>query len=240
MRWTLAGTSGTWLIYNVVTFGVGLFSTSIFPAASGLAAAGIVLRINTVALSGYMLAIYLSGHIRLKSMLMYAAAGMAVCFMILSVKLEHDRVRCLWIFALMRSLDVLGPGMVTFCLPAQVFPTRIRATAHGISAASGKLGAVVGTVIFPMLYAAAGLQAVMACMAFVSAIAALFTQLFTPLYGESTLEEIAALDPASGVAQQAAQAESILFSFSSTKGESTSLMPEPAKIGSPAYGSDRT
>lgn len=213
MRWTLAGTSGTWLIYNVVTFGVGLFSTSIFPAASGLAAAGIVLRINTVALSGYMLAIYLSGHIRLKSMLMYAAAGMAVCFMILSVKLEHDRVRCLWIFALMRSLDVLGPGMVTFCLPAQVFPTRIRATAHGISAAAGKLGAVLGTIAFPFLNAqSVGLQTIMAAMATLCLLMCLWASAFLPSYDSAALREIEEYDHMP-LRFQATLAERALFSM---------------------------
>lgn len=38
-----------------------------------------------------------------------------------------------------------GPNTTTFVLPAEAFPTRIRTTAHGISAASGKIGAAVGS-----------------------------------------------------------------------------------------------
>ncbi|KAJ2413045.1 hypothetical protein GGI10_003307, partial [Coemansia sp. RSA 2530] len=35
-----------------------------------------------------------------------------------------------------------GPNVTTFVIPGEVFPTRFRSTAHGISAAMGKLGAV--------------------------------------------------------------------------------------------------
>ncbi|KAF9145072.1 phosphate transporter [Mortierella sp. GBA39] len=38
-----------------------------------------------------------------------------------------------------------------FVVPGEVFPTRVRATAHGISAGSGKVGAVLATVMFNRL-----------------------------------------------------------------------------------------
>ena len=37
-----------------------------------------------------------------------------------------------------------GPNQTTFIIPGEVFPTRFRSTAHGISAAAGKLGAIIG------------------------------------------------------------------------------------------------
>ncbi|KAI8586083.1 major facilitator superfamily domain-containing protein [Geranomyces variabilis] len=37
-----------------------------------------------------------------------------------------------------------GPNSTTFVIPAEVFPTRFRSTAHGISAAAGKVGAIIG------------------------------------------------------------------------------------------------
>lgn len=40
-----------------------------------------------------------------------------------------------------------GPNTTTFIVAAECFPTRYRATAHGISAAMGKLGAVLAQVI---------------------------------------------------------------------------------------------
>lgn len=44
-----------------------------------------------------------------------------------------------------------GPNVTTFVIPGEVFPTRYRSTAHGISAASGKLGAVIAQVGFARL-----------------------------------------------------------------------------------------
>ena len=41
-----------------------------------------------------------------------------------------------------------GPNVTTFVIPGEVFPTRYRATGHGLSAACGKLGAIVAQVIF--------------------------------------------------------------------------------------------
>jgi PHS family inorganic phosphate transporter-like MFS transporter len=40
--------------------------------------------------------------------------------------------------------------------PAEVFPTRFRASAHGISAASGKLGAIISSLGFNALTSSIG------------------------------------------------------------------------------------
>nr|GEW00029.1 general substrate transporter [Tanacetum cinerariifolium] len=59
-------------------------------------------------------------------------------------------------FVVMYSLTFFfanfGPNTTTFVVPAEIFPARVRSTCHGISAASGKLGAMVGA--FGFLYLA--------------------------------------------------------------------------------------
>jgi len=45
-----------------------------------------------------------------------------------------------------------GPNSTTFIVPAEIFPAHLRATCHGMSAAAGKAGAIVGT--FGFMYAA--------------------------------------------------------------------------------------
>ncbi|KAF0901428.1 hypothetical protein E2562_000309 [Oryza meyeriana var. granulata] len=42
----------------------------------------------------------------------------------------------------------LGPNTTTFILPAELFPARFRSTCHGLSGASGKLGALIGSIGF--------------------------------------------------------------------------------------------
>jgi PHS family inorganic phosphate transporter-like MFS transporter len=46
-----------------------------------------------------------------------------------------------------------GPNTTTFITPGECFPTRYRSTGHGISAASGKIGAIVAQVIAQPLLA---------------------------------------------------------------------------------------
>ncbi|KZT22011.1 MFS general substrate transporter [Neolentinus lepideus HHB14362 ss-1] len=44
-----------------------------------------------------------------------------------------------------------GPNTTTFVIPGEAFPTRYRSTAHGISAACGKIGAIIAQVGFAEL-----------------------------------------------------------------------------------------
>ena len=50
------------------------------------------------------------------------------------------------LWALSRCSEAFGVAPLTFLIPAELFPTRYRASCHGISAASGKLGAVLASV----------------------------------------------------------------------------------------------
>lgn len=54
-------------------------------------------------------------------------------------------------FAFLQFFFNFGANSTTYLYPAEVFPTRFRASAHGISAASGKLGAIIASVGFNAL-----------------------------------------------------------------------------------------
>jgi len=56
-----------------------------------------------------------------------------------------------FLFCLVNFFQNFGPNTTTFIIPGEIFPTRYRSTAHGISAASGKLGAIVAQVSFTQL-----------------------------------------------------------------------------------------
>lgn len=55
------------------------------------------------------------------------------------------------LYCIANFFENFGPNTTTFIIPGEVFPTRYRATAHGISAASGKFGAVVAQLAFQWL-----------------------------------------------------------------------------------------
>jgi PHS family inorganic phosphate transporter-like MFS transporter len=52
------------------------------------------------------------------------------------------------IYVLAYGVFEVGPNFTTFMLPAELFPTRHRAFAHGVAAASGKLGANLYQIYF--------------------------------------------------------------------------------------------
>jgi PHS family inorganic phosphate transporter-like MFS transporter len=83
----------------------------------------------------------------------------------------------------------MGPNCTTFLIPVEVFPTRVRGTAHGIAAASGKAGAVVTAFSFAQLTDAIGLPAVLGILAGVMVLCALCTLLIPETKGRS-LDEI--------------------------------------------------
>lgn len=62
---------------------------------------------------------------------------------------KHDnRVGFMVLYGLTFFFSNFGPNTTTFIIPAELFPARFRSTCHGISGASGKVGAIIGSVGF--------------------------------------------------------------------------------------------
>jgi PHS family inorganic phosphate transporter-like MFS transporter len=52
------------------------------------------------------------------------------------------------LFCLCNFISNVGPNTTTFIVPGEVFPTRYRSTAYGISAGCGKIGSIISQAIF--------------------------------------------------------------------------------------------
>ena len=72
---------------------------------------------------------------------------------------ESARNAFVFLYCLTNFFQNFGPNTTTFIVPGEAFPTRYRSTAHGISAASGKLGAIVAQVGFGKLVNIGGTNA---------------------------------------------------------------------------------
>ncbi|KAG1844446.1 MFS general substrate transporter [Suillus tomentosus] len=64
-------------------------------------------------------------------------------------------------FTLLQFFFNFGANATTYCYPAEVFPTRYRAFAHGMSAACGKTGAIISALVFNSLTDKIGTPAVL-------------------------------------------------------------------------------
>jgi PHS family inorganic phosphate transporter-like MFS transporter len=65
--------------------------------------------------------------------------------------LETSNALFIVLYTITQIFFNFGPNTTTFIVPGECFPTRYRSTAHGISAASGKVGSIVAQVGFGLL-----------------------------------------------------------------------------------------
>lgn len=101
-----------------------------------LAAAGLI--------PGYLFAIAFIDIIGRKRMQQGGFFALMLIFIILGFGL--NKLSSPWLvilFCLANFFCGFGPNTTAFIFPGEVFPTRYRSTGHGISAASGKIGAIL-------------------------------------------------------------------------------------------------
>ncbi|KAJ2004785.1 hypothetical protein GGI04_001641 [Coemansia thaxteri] len=157
----LLGTSIAWFALDVAFYGINL-NSSIVIDAIGFAGdivhdkpSHFIIRnclgsiiINLLgSVPGYWIAVFTIekiGRIRIQLM---GFAALTVLYIVLGFAyhqiLDRSVAGFIVLFTLAQLFQNFGPNVTTFVIPGEVFPTRFRSTAHGISAAMGKLGAIV-------------------------------------------------------------------------------------------------
>ncbi|MEW5318868.1 MAG: hypothetical protein WDW38_010052 [Sanguina aurantia] len=93
------------------------------------------------------------------------------------------------LYALCFFFANFGPNATTFIIPGECFPTRFRATCHGISAAWGKAGAILGTFGFGALFNTKGTRLTVGMLSIFMAAGFVTTWLVPETKGK-TLEEL--------------------------------------------------
>ena len=98
-------------------------------------------------LPGYFVSVFTIDRIGRKPIQLIGFAVLTALLAVLS-GLYHQIINysLVWfvvIFTVAQFFNNFGPNTTTFVIPSEVFTTRFRSTAHGVSAAFGKLGAIV-------------------------------------------------------------------------------------------------
>jgi len=206
----LIGTAGSWFLLDIVFYANGLFSTTILQSFTGEDAAegkseilsGLIdtsrynIYLTLMALPGYWVGIYL---IELKyfgrrntQMIGFVLLGITYLFM----GIFQERIKNIpWLFVFIYGITFFftnaGANTTTFVLPSESFPTEVRATCHGISAAAGKIGAVIGAAGMAPILDKYGLSTVFYICAVVAAVGSIVNFFFTRETRGLSLEEIA-------------------------------------------------
>src|SRR6185437_6151926 len=192
----LAGTAGCWFLLDYAFYGNTISTPQIIglidPHASQMRTIAIQLAIFVVAaVPGYALAIARMDRIGHRKLQLAGFIMMGACFAVISLVpgMTTAVVPFLLVYGVSYFFTEFGPNMTTFVLPGELFPTRFRATGHGISAGIGKLGAFIGVFLFPILQSSLGLRGTLLLTAGVSGLGALLT-LVLPEPAGLSLEEI--------------------------------------------------
>lgn len=159
-RWknakVLIGTAGSWFLLDIAFYGINLNQSVVLQTigfAKGStpwetlfkAAIGNVIISALGFLPGYWFTIAFVDKMGRKPIQLMGFAVNTVLFLILAVAFDPltknaSGAGFIVLFALTQFFSNFGANSTTFIIPGEVFPTRVRSTAHGISAASGKLG----------------------------------------------------------------------------------------------------
>ncbi|XP_020872532.1 probable inorganic phosphate transporter 1-2 [Arabidopsis lyrata subsp. lyrata] len=167
----LLGTTSTWFLLDIAFYSQNLFQKDIFsaigwiPKPATMNATHEVFRIaraqTLIALCstvpGYWFTVAfidIIGRfaIQLMGFFMMTVFMFAIAFPYNHWTKPENRIGFVVMYALTFFFANFGPNATTFIVPAEIFPARLRSTCHGISAAAGKAGAIVGA--FGFLYAA--------------------------------------------------------------------------------------
>jgi MFS family permease len=157
----LIGTAGAWFCNDFFFYGnkifAGVFISIITGGSSTLITSWLYNLINIgVSLVGYYLAALLMDYKMYGRKWMQATGFVAdfILFIIAAAlygQLTQPGEGVHWfqfIYFFSSFWNQFGPNSTTFLLAAEVYPTSIRATAHGVSAAVGKLGALAPAILY--------------------------------------------------------------------------------------------
>jgi PHS family inorganic phosphate transporter-like MFS transporter len=165
----LLGTTTCWFLLDAAFYSQTLFQKNIYSAVGWIPAAAKMSAVEEVfktsraqtlialcsTVPGYWVTVALIDIIGRFTIQLQGFFFMTVFMLALTIPYDHlskhDKIGFVVLYALTFFFSNFGPNSTTFIVPAEVFPARVRSTCHGISAACGKAGAIVGT--FGFLYA---------------------------------------------------------------------------------------
>ncbi|PKX98877.1 putative MFS phosphate transporter [Aspergillus novofumigatus IBT 16806] len=156
----IVATAGGWFANDVFFYGNKLFQSEfikvISPETTSIMPTWLWNLVNVgVSLAGYYLASFLIDN-KLYGRKWMQIVGFMMDFILFIIPAFHFQyyrepahIKAFQAMYFLSSFfNQFGPNSVTFLVAAEVFPTPIRATAHGLSAAAGKLGALLASILY--------------------------------------------------------------------------------------------
>ncbi|EQC25029.1 hypothetical protein SDRG_17089 [Saprolegnia diclina VS20] len=145
---SLLGTAGTWFLFDIVFYAQNLFSASILSVIGANSTLKTIalqnVLISLVALPGYYVACFFINKMGRKLIQLQGLTWMTIIFLVLAIwwdSIKGQSALFIILFGLTLFFSNFGPNMSTFVMPTEMYPTAIKSSCHGFSAAMGKAGA---------------------------------------------------------------------------------------------------
>jgi MFS transporter, PHS family, inorganic phosphate transporter len=152
----LTGTAGCWMLLDFCYYGNTISTPEILKLADSRASElhTVLLQLAIVgvfAVPGYIVAVLLLDRVGRRTIQLIGFTVTAVMFLLIGLipAVVKNLAPFLILYGISYLFTEFGPNMTTFICPAELFPTEVRTTGHGISAGAGKLGAFIGAFVFP-------------------------------------------------------------------------------------------
>ncbi|QUC21802.1 uncharacterized protein UV8b_06043 [Ustilaginoidea virens] len=194
--------SMVWFLYNFSVYAFGIYSSSILSGIyNNTAPLTTVFGWNTVInlfyLPGSIIGSFISDKLGPKHTLVLGVTAQSVVGFIMAgvyEKISTNIAAFAIVYGIFLSLGELGPGNNIGLLAAKTCATGVRGRYYGLAAAMGKIGAFVGTLVFPYIRAAGGNEVesaqypfwVASSLCILSAIIVFF---FIPNIGQDTIAD---------------------------------------------------
>jgi len=192
----LIGTAGAWFIYDFITFPNGIFSATIISTVIDHGdikqIAEWQLLLGAIALPGIFIGAMLCNRLGRRRTMMLGFGGYVIFGLVIGLNYDIiTKIIPLFVisFGAMQSIGNMGPGDMLGLVSAESYPTAIRGTCYGFSAAVGKLGAVLGTQAFLPLQRDLGRKWIFIVSAICGIIGILITYFLVPDMSGVDLEE---------------------------------------------------
>ncbi len=185
-----------WFLQDIATYGVGIFTPTIigalaissddqrvFIAKATTKAEGTIV-VDIALVIGFVVAIVFIERIGRMKMQINGFVWMTVGLVVLAASSyfgdgSAPATALVFVgFIVFNFFMNFGPNSTTYVLPVELYPTKIRATAHGFAASTAKVGAAIGAFLFPVIQAELGIAVTLYIVAAASVAGAVVTYLF--------------------------------------------------------------
>ena len=200
-RWRIVfATAASWFILDASYYGTAIFTPYLttFLGFSGIfgptEASALILLLAAV--PGYWVAVALIDRQGRKSMQAVGFFMIAMSFVVIALfgkaLLAYSVLLFFFIYGLSFFFSNYGPNTTTYVYPVELYPTQLRARGHGIAAMSGKFGAAISTLFFPLLIAAIGQYSLLGALGVLALLGCVITIALLPETNQKSLLETSA------------------------------------------------